>query len=364
MEAAAAPGSDDAVAERIAGHCQFFDKMFGTPRRRCLGRRCAGPPRLGASARQQQQVSRCGVRTQLLHAGACQLRAELIPAKFYFNTDAAAARSALESKFSHNKKRKAPKQAVKEATTKAKKAKLNPDAHKSNRERLLQGAFAHEDALVDAADDSGKEGSGMDDLKQRLLIRVQELRKQRQATAHRKLNGEAAVKKQKTAPDKKQKRKKKPAAKAAAAGDDASDGAAGSAGAVEPGASGGKPNTNTNDFMFAAKIGQEDPRIKARRKKTDAALLKKAQHFDRTLQQADEDQRTELKESKEWEAALSRAEGSKVKDDVALLKKSIKRKEKSKEKSRKAWQKRLSDHDRRCVLSLPPPLRTISCPVH
>ena len=45
----------------------------------------------------------------------------------------------MENKYSHNKKRKAPKQAVKEASAKAKKAKLNPDAHTSNRERLLAG---------------------------------------------------------------------------------------------------------------------------------------------------------------------------------------------------------------------------------
>ncbi len=346
----AAPSGDDAVDERIAGHCQFLDAMFGAPH---------STARLAADVLAQRPtgaLARSDACAELPSSCACWSHAELIPAKFYFNNDAAAARSALENKYSHNKKRKAPKQAVKEASAKAKKAKLNPDAHQSNRERLLQGAFAHEDALAEAADDSGKEGGGMDDLKQRLLLRVQELRKQRQATAHRKLNGDPAVRRrEKTAPEKKPKRKKKPAAKVAAAGDGATASEADSADVAVQGSANATLNTNTNDFMFAAKVGREDPRAKAQRKKSDAAMLKKAKHFDKELERADEVQRKEMKENKEWDAALSRAEGSKVKDDVALLKKSIKRKEKSKEKSRKAWAKRLSDHERRCVISLPSP---------
>ena len=86
-------GSDDEVEQRMADHCAFFDKMF-----------------------------------------------ELIPAKFYFNSDAGQA-PAPHSKYAQNKKRRAPKQAIKEASVKAKKARLDPDAHKSNRERLLQGAL-------------------------------------------------------------------------------------------------------------------------------------------------------------------------------------------------------------------------------
>ena len=50
----------------------------------------------------------------------------------------------------------------------------------------------------------------MDDLKQRLLLRVEELRKQRAATAHRKISGGVAAKmpRVKDAPEKKKKKKK------------------------------------------------------------------------------------------------------------------------------------------------------------
>ena len=225
--------------------------------------------------------------------------AELIPAKFYFSNDAAAARSFVENKYSKNKKRKAPKQAVKEASTKAKKAKLNPDAHTSNRERLLAGAFAQEDAAAgdnaaEDAEDSGKEGGGMDDLKQRLLLRVEELRKQRAATAHRKITGAVAtkvprVKDEKEKREKKKtKRQEKDEAKAEAAAEaKANVGANGTSvdAAARPN---GKVNTNTDDFQFAAKVGKTDPREKAQRRKTDEALLKKAKRFDQEMEVLDD----------------------------------------------------------------------------
>lgn len=48
---------------------------------------------------------------------------KLIPAKFYVMDK----NDHIDSKFQHNKRKKAPKQAIKEATKKAKKAKLDPD---------------------------------------------------------------------------------------------------------------------------------------------------------------------------------------------------------------------------------------------
>ena len=59
-------------------------------------------------------------------------------------------------------------------------------------------------------------------------------------------------------------------------------------------------NVNTDDFMFAAKVGKMDPREKAQRKKTDEALLKKAKRFDDEMESLDDEGRKELKASKEW----------------------------------------------------------------
>ena len=52
----------------------------------------------------------------------------LIPAKFYVMDKGD---DANNSKFQHNKRKKAPKQAIKDATKKAKKAKLDPENAKS-----------------------------------------------------------------------------------------------------------------------------------------------------------------------------------------------------------------------------------------
>ncbi|EPZ33051.1 Surfeit locus 6 domain-containing protein [Rozella allomycis CSF55] len=58
------------------------------------------------------------------------------------------------------------------------------------------------------------------------------------------------------------------------------------------------------------------------------------------LSSMDPEQLAGVKEKQQWQKAMQKINGEKVKDDEALLKKAIKRKEKQKEKSSKLWKER------------------------
>lgn len=90
---------------------------------------------------------------------------KLIPAKFYVMDKSEEA----NGKFQHNKRKKAPKQAIKEATKKAKKAKLDPSNAKSiaevQQEKAKQLAEQEQNKSdVESADeDDEDEEAGNDD---------------------------------------------------------------------------------------------------------------------------------------------------------------------------------------------------------
>lgn len=114
---------------------------------------------------------------------------------------------------------------------------------------------------------------------------------------------------------------------------------------------------DSNDFQFAALKPLDNPVEKhgsyslqgaqqRKKKKSDDQLLKEVTSFEekiRNMKAAGKvDEASQLEQARSMENALQRAQGIKVKDDAKLLKKSLKREEKKKEKSRAEWSERLT----------------------
>ncbi|KAF5022447.1 hypothetical protein F66182_5532 [Fusarium sp. NRRL 66182] len=78
------------------------------------------------------------------------------------------------------------------------------------------------------------------------------------------------------------------------------------------------------------KKGPSDPKT---------ALIK-VQNQKKRLQELDDEKRADIAEKDVWLNARRRAEGEKIRDDEALLKRAVKRKEVAKKKSEKAWRER------------------------
>lgn len=68
--------------------------------------------------------------------------------------------------------------------------------------------------------------------------------------------------------------------------------------------------------------------------------LEKKEEEIKKLETVDKQAANEVLHEKKWKAALDRASGQKVKDNLELLKKALKRKEKLKDKRKKAWEER------------------------
>lgn len=88
---------------------------------------------------------------------------KLIPAKFYVMDKSEEA----NGKFQHNKRKKAPKQAIKDATKKAKKAKLDPNNAKSiaevQEEKSKQLAEEEENKLESEEEESDEDSDNQEE---------------------------------------------------------------------------------------------------------------------------------------------------------------------------------------------------------
>ncbi|KAJ3300624.1 surfeit locus protein [Borealophlyctis nickersoniae] len=285
---------------------------------------------------------------------------QLIPPKHYL-----ASQNEAEpvSRFTHNKKNKAPKQAVKEATKRAKKAKLDPENYKSVLDIQSESLKPETNGDAQSDEEASEEENGETDapdqasvkplptgtiteLREKLKHRIEMLRKKRKVPAAKnetegdeeppKSRQEILEKRQKRKREKKEANLKKKEKKRRI------DDTTGMA--VEPKAQGGmgKGGPAVKESLSFGKIDFGVPEGSKKRKgPTDlAGQVKQAeakkQKLESLAKEAPE-KAAAIVENESWNKLEKLAEGEKVKDDVKLLKKTLKRKEKTKEKSAERW---------------------------
>ncbi|KAF9202536.1 hypothetical protein BGZ49_007327 [Haplosporangium sp. Z 27] len=327
------------------------------------------------------------------HGSSFDSLLKLIPAQYYITKELT--EEEQNSKYQHNKKRNAPKQEIKERTKKAKKAKLDPENNKSvtdiQSEMAAQAGNSEDEDDDDEEEDNDVNMAGSDDdiveddgeapviakssthnfegllaqvqtaaqtpaqapksiteLRAKLEERLAKLRGRRGAAdpnaasakpISRQAILEARLKRKK---DKKASRKLAKE-KLAASG---SDGLVVKENVTST--SSGRPSASSINDKAEVRFSKFEFEGLQKKKKgpTDAqGQLKMVEaHKEKlaALQASDPEKANALKDKDTWKKALQLAQGEKVKDDVKLLKKTIKREEVQKKKSSKEWGERKS----------------------
>ncbi|KAI8910208.1 surfeit locus protein 6-domain-containing protein [Gorgonomyces haynaldii] len=230
-----------------------------------------------------------------------------IPPRFYLPQE-----QEINVRYMHNKRQKAPKQEVKEKSKKAKKLKLDPAEPKNV---VDMQATQPEPQRVNTQTVTAAE------LQQRLKNKLEELRK---TTGVPKSRGEMIEKRQKQ--EKKHQKKRKPDTTGME---------------ITPVEKPVKKEEKESSVVFGKlDFGEEDQK----KKKIDAlGLLKKAQAKKEKLQElkeTDAEKAQAIIEKEKWSKVMKQATGEKLKDDIKLLKKTVKRKEQDKQKSSQEWKDR------------------------
>ncbi|KAG8927086.1 hypothetical protein FRC00_002302 [Tulasnella sp. 408] len=314
------------------------------------------------------------------HNAAFESLLRLIPPEFYIeqpvNTEQ------WKSRFQkHTKKEAANKQAVKEATKKAKRQKLDPANHKtildiqeeadaskaaSKKGKGKEKAAPQSDSEEEVSDDdvekdySKRSAMAVDEedepqpikpmkresvanLREKLHARIEELRKGRKAGPYMERSPKDALLHQSRKEREREERenirkqkarnqeqlivphvKSKPGQATALASHNSSSASA--------------PSFATVQFSSLASSKSSSSKHKV--SNDPKMALKQLSARSERLAGLPEQRRKEAEAKLKWEKAEARLEGEKVKDDVVKLKKALKRKEKEKHKMREKWEER------------------------
>lgn len=264
---------------------------------------------------------------------------ELIPVKHYLPVDD----EEQASKFYKNRQKKAPKQTIKEASRKAKRARLDPNQHKTIHEIQKE---AEKNATNSGHSEQNKEGKiakgsfsvekvksgNLDELRSRLHARLQDFQRKRKAENGKR--DEQHPRKKKSKKEVKENNQKMVSVK-----DSKSFGKQDSSPSSKILNESGEVVFSKFDFLEAKKEPRPGTKVKNYSK-----LLAKAEARKKkleTLAKEDVEKAKEFKEKHSWSQAIEKAEGIKQHDDPKLLKKAIKKREKLKTKSKKQWKERV-----------------------
>ncbi|KAI6126565.1 surfeit locus protein 6-domain-containing protein [Pisolithus sp. B1] len=297
----------------------------------------------------------------------------LIPPKYYFVKDDDEGGPQTSSKYmKHSKNKKPPKQVVKEASKKARREKLDPANHKSivdlqneaaaelensrnTREGIHDPTTPPHSSHSVSEDEDGDEDEGNDAmLREKLHARMAALRqggggepeKRRKETKERK-----RVEKEKAKGKKKDVDSKTNAGSAKVRENILCRGNVylmrkekNQLLVQDSGPSAGASNRHhapLTNIAFSALAGSTTKKVaQLKSSNNPTQALSQLSARKEKLASLPEEKRKSAQERERWSKAEARIEGVKVKDNEALLKKAVKRKEKVKVRSKKKWDER------------------------
>jgi len=273
---------------------------------------------------------------------------ELLPAKFYLNQEGDDSENIFKPQ--HGKKRKKKKPVDKKLLAKkAKLLKLDPSQHKTiselqeeveKKEKELHSNVANNTSSLKPVKVSDVVStSSLADLHEKLHAKMDQLRGNRKVLTNNNINGatkngKRKLEKKKINIDKKNKEKESANIKRS--------------NTIEKNAINNNDNIKNDSgevvfskFDFAT---GEARNAEAEKKKDLKQLLNIAERKHdklKLLEETDSQKADEMKKKISWDNAFQKAEGTKLKDNPKLLKKTIKRKRKQKERSSKTWGERV-----------------------